>query len=259
VGFEVARVGSKNKMEQFDAFFPGNSLVPKDVAEPQGSTGWGVWAALACTAIAVAAALYMFWTGRKSGNFEKLSVPAVPTVGPVGPLLQELEEVVTLEPKAAAVKATLSLKEDPPAPQPRIEPVRTESQKRTEAAQLHAEKHTSAPRKLLGAELAKEVGAAFKATLLQYQVRPEATAAIITHAVKTLLQQDAPPQQAQARAPQQAFNSEGGMLSLRGKSLPVSHAQEEDVAPVEAGTKEGKINAETNPKLIAYMKSRGLN
>jgi hypothetical protein len=122
-------------------------------------------------------------------------------------------------------------------------------------------------------DLARVAGMAIKDVLLKYHVKPEKTTAIVTHAVKTLLQSEsqarfAPLTREEPEAPvariaqaprtvQRVVDPKlGGKLSLHGLELPME--QEDVVESMAAGTKDSKMNAETNPALLAYMKSRGL-
>lgn len=117
-------------------------------------------------------------------------------------------------------------------------------------------------------ELAKQVGLAVRDTLLTFpQLSAMTVASIVQTTVKTILGQgtqervskveEVPRALAQkveetpkARAPT------GGVLDLRGKLFPVV---EEDIVQEEAGSKQKKINADSDPAVLKMMKERGLD
>ena len=118
-------------------------------------------------------------------------------------------------------------------------------------------------------ELAKQVGLAVKDTLLTFPtLSPEIVASIVQHTVRTILaspRADAAPVQAkptsvpEAPRPRQAPPPPkplGGRVQLQGLAIPT--VDDDDVAPQEGGSKQKKINADSDPAVLRLMKERGM-
>jgi hypothetical protein len=108
-------------------------------------------------------------------------------------------------------------------------------------------------------ELAKQVGLAVKQTLLTFpSLTPEIVASIVQHTVRTILGTRSPAPArlaAPPEAPRPTPPPRGGRMSVRG--LPVPFVDEDEEAQ-EAGSKQKKINAESDPAILRLMKERGL-
>lgn len=116
-------------------------------------------------------------------------------------------------------------------------------------------------------ELAKQVGLAVKQTLLTFpSLTPEIVASIVQHTVRSILtaarpetkvlQQQAQPQQVRVEPPRVQV-AKGGRISVRGLPIPV--VDEDDAEVQEAGSKQKKINADSDPAVLRLMKERGLD
>jgi hypothetical protein len=120
-------------------------------------------------------------------------------------------------------------------------------------------------------ELAKQVGLAVKQTLLTFpSLTPEIVASIVQHTVRSILaagriertkDQETTKEQASLEPPRaqapQGSKPQGGRVSVRG--LPVPVVDEADAEAQEAGSKQKKINADSDPAVLRLMKERGLD
>jgi len=114
-------------------------------------------------------------------------------------------------------------------------------------------------------ELAKQVGLAVKQTLLTFpSLTPEIVASIVQHTVRSILDTSrpkaAPAQPPKSTPPEPAPEvpqARGGRMSVRG--LPVPFVDEDDSEAQEAGSKQKKINADSDPAVLRLMKERGLD
>lgn len=126
-------------------------------------------------------------------------------------------------------------------------------------------------------DLAKQVGLAVKATLLTFpNLTPDMVASIVQHTVRTILGEktpkpvSAPAVQPSVTAPpvhkpdvpvsdtvvsSTPTAPSGGRVPLHGKPIPIVVEDEESQ---EGGSKQKKINAESDPAVLRLMKERGL-
>lgn len=121
-------------------------------------------------------------------------------------------------------------------------------------------------------ELAKQVGLAVKQTLLTFPtLSPEIVASVVQHTVRSILaaprDSEAAPAKAapvtrlvpvaKAPAPQPPpARPTGGRVQLQGLAIPT--VDDDDMSPQEGGSKQKKINADTDPAIMRLMKERGI-
>jgi hypothetical protein len=117
-------------------------------------------------------------------------------------------------------------------------------------------------------ELAKSVGLAVRDTLLTFpQLNAVTVAGIVQHTVRTVLGDAAPKTETrtQERTVVETRTQErsivvspptGGKVSLVGKTFPIVDTE---VLQEEAGSKQKKINADSDPAILKMMRERGLD
>lgn len=96
----------------------------------------------------------------------------------------------------------------------------------------------------------RELGAWLRSGLQERGVSPAATTQIVTVAIRSIMaegEEQSQKQQVRVQEPKKAI------LDVRGQPIPVEASTVQTEA---GGEKQGKINAETDPRLIAMMKAR---
>lgn len=126
-------------------------------------------------------------------------------------------------------------------------------------------------------DLAKQVGLAVKQTLLTFpSLSPEIVASIVQHTVRTILAtpraqastprgvtqgSNVPPAPVEVMQPRPttrvAPRPTGGRVQLQGLAIPMVD-DDDEIAPQEGGSKQKKINAESDPAVLRLMKERGI-
>lgn len=249
-------------MEQFDAFFPKSleeqvihQVITSKPLEPRNATSfmWMFWTVGIVIVLLLAG--YFLFSSKK--NSSTLAANATKHDAIVLPSFGELKEYVPL---ANPKRFTATAETEAQVP-PRV--VQTMQSKAIQKETIeHVNKKKDIP--IDQHELAKVVGSEIKTVLLTYNVAAEKTTNIVTHVVRTLLAQVDEPkmmqQQKQVKQEKKEQNTAyGGKLQITEAQLPKKMEQEPVVhESVAAGSRGGKINAETNAAVLAYMKNRGL-
>lgn len=173
---------------------------------------------------------------------------------------QDLSLVDKLRAAAAAVPDSAALPLDEAPSQPRLHPNSVPSAAPASAASPAAKAPTLVS-KHDPASL-RELGTWLRAGLAERGVSPAATTQIVTAAIRSIMAEGTKPEsQQQVPQPQpqpqtQTQQKQIGVLDVRGQPIPVEPSATTSEA---AGVKQGKINAETDPRLAAMLKARGLH
>ena len=243
-------------MEQYDQFFSNAMTESVQGAERailaatpslKPSMEWN-WKWVVGAGVVVLLLLALFFTRVNKTNGKPVAQKEVVEsfqLPKVLPRFGDLQEVAVLEPKAV-----------PAAPKPQMHQV--------QEAQVTIPSDPSM--------LAKQVGLDLKQLLFRYKIPASKVATIVSHTVKELLTEDkntttAPILQRALPVMQpKAVGSPSvespiaplGVMSLVGKQLPIARREYEQESG-SAGSKDGKLNAETDPRILNMMKSRGLS